>query len=253
MFHLYMKHRRVRAANMMAMDDTPDVVRVAQLLADPARARMLWALMDGTLRPAGELAFAANVSAQSASGHLAKLVAGGLLRVEAQGRHRYYRITGPDVADLFEAMASIDAATRPRLPRAVVPRGAPAQFLRARTCYGHLAGEAAVGILEGMLKARWLAEGAGKNGGEYSVTPRGEKSFGELGIDVAAARRPRRSFARACVDLTQRRPHLGGALGDALLDLCVARGWILRNRRSRAVDITPRGRENFRHWFGVQP
>lgn len=231
------------------MAETPDIVRVAQLLADPARARMLSALMDGTLRPAGELAFAANVSAQSASGHLAKLVAGGLLRVEAQGRHRYYRITSPDVADLFEAMASIDAATRPRLLRPVAPPGAPPQFLRARTCYGHLAGEAAVGILEGMLKARWLVEAKA----EYSVTPRGEKSFGELGIDVAAARRPRRSFARACVDLTQRRPHLGGALGDALLDLYVERAWILRNRRSRAVDITPRGRENFQRWFGVQP
>ena len=235
------------------MKDTLNIARIAQLLADPARAQMLWTLLDGTMRPAGELAFAANVSAQSASGHLAKLVAGGLLRVEAQGRHRYYRIASPDVGDLFEAMAELDAATRPRLPRTVPPPGAPAQFLRARTCYGHLAGEAAVGILPGMLKARWLVEAAGKNGGEYRVTPRGEKSFGELGVDVVAARRPRRSFARACVDLTQRRPHLGGALGDALLDLYVARGWILRNRRSRAVDITPRGRENFRHWFGVQP
>src|SRR5262245_30920783 len=125
------------------MNDTPNIARVAQLLADPARARMLSVLMDGTIRPAGELAYAANVSAQSASGHLARLVSGGLLRVEAQGRHRYYRLAGPDVASVFEAIASLDAVTRPREPRITPPPGAPAQFLRARTCYGHLAGETA--------------------------------------------------------------------------------------------------------------
>lgn len=221
--------------------ETPHVARVAQLLADPARARMLCALMDGTLRPAGELAYAANVSAQSASAHLAKLVAGGLLTLQPQGRHRYFRIAGPEVASLVEAMDALDTGARQPVPVA------SGRFQRARTCYSHLAGETAVQILDGMLKVRWLVG----EGNDYEVTPRGEKSFGKIGLDLAAARRPRRAFARACVDLTQRRPHLGGALGDALLDLYVRRGWILRNRRSRAVEITPRGRENFRSLFGV--
>jgi len=232
---------------MAAMTETPDIARVAGLLADPARARMLWILMDGTLRPAGELALAANVSAQSASGHLAKLVSGGLLKPQPQGRHRYFRIAGPEVAALIEAVAALDASTRPAAPRPLPVVGGSEQFQRARTCYGHLAGDTAVKILDGMLKARWLVG----DSADYRVTRSGEKSLARIGIDLDAARGPRRAFARPCVDLTQRRPHLGGSLGDALLDLFVDRGWVLRNRRSRAVNITPRGQENFRNWFGV--
>ena len=232
------------------MDDNPDIPRIAQLLADPARARMLWLLIDGTMRPAGELAYAASVSAQSASAHLAKLVEGGLLRSEAQGRHRYFRIASAEIAAMIEGIASVDAATRPRTPRAPLPSpDVPVQFLHARTCYGHLAGEMAVKVLEAMLKSRWLVA----EGRDYAPTRAGEKGLAEIGVDPASARRPRRALARACVDLTQRRPHLGGSLGDALLDLYVERGWILRNRRSRAVTITPRGRDGFRRYFGVQP
>src|SRR5882672_10091389 len=203
------------------MHDEPDIPRIASLLADPARARILWSLIDGTTRPAGELAYAANISAQSASAHLAKLVEGGLLESEAQGRHRYFRIASADVAGVIEGMASLGAATRPRAPRAPLPSpSTPVQFLHARTCYGHLAGEMAVRILESMLKGRWLAA----EGRDFALTRVGEAKLAALEVDLAAARRPRRVFARACVDLTQRRPHLGGALGDALLDLYVARG-----------------------------
>jgi DNA-binding transcriptional ArsR family regulator len=229
------------------MDEVPQIPRIANLLADPARARILWALIDGTMRPAGELAYAANVSAQSASGHLAKLVEGGLLDAEAQGRHRYFRIASAEVAALVESIASLGAATRPRAPRAPLPAHAPVQFLYARTCYGHLAGEMAVKVLDAMLKAKWLAA----EGKDFALTRLGEAQLASLGIDLGAARRPRRALARACVDLTQRRPHLGGALGDALLELYVARGWILRQRRSRAVNITPKGYEGFRRAFGV--
>lgn len=228
------------------MHDEPDIARIAGLLADPARAKILWALIDGTTRPAGELAYAANVSASSASAHLAKLVEGGLLEFEAQGRHRYFRIASAEVAAAIEGMASLDAATRPRTPRAPLPsRSVPVQFLHARTCYGHLAGEMAVRILEAMLKARWLAP----DERDFTVTPLGEKKLAALDIDLAAARQSRRRFARACVDLTQRRRHLAGALGDALLDLYVARGWVQRHRRSRVVSITPKGHENFRRAF----
>jgi len=230
------------------MHDAPEIARIANLLADPARARILWTLIDGTTRPAGELAYAANISAQSASAHLAKLVQGGLLESEAQGRHRYFRIASADVAGVIEGMASLGATTRPRTPRAPLPsRSVPVQFLHARTCYGHLAGEMAVKILEAMLKARWLTP----DGRDFAVTRLGEAKLAVLDVDLVAARQPRRVFARACVDLTQRRPHLGGALGDALLDRYVERGWVQRQRRSRVVGITPKGHESFRRVFGT--
>jgi len=230
------------------MDDAPDLPRVAGLLADPARAKILWSLIGGTTRPAGELAWCANISAQSASGHLAKLVRGGLLAAEVQGRHRYFRIANAEVASAIEALASLGVSSRPRPPRPPLPSpGVPAQFLHCRTCYGHLAGETAVKVLEGMLKARWLAA----DGRDFAVTRLGERKLEALGVDLAAARSSRRVFARACVDLTERRAHLGGALGDALLQLYVSRGWIQRNRRSRVVSITPRGREKFRELFGA--
>jgi DNA-binding transcriptional ArsR family regulator len=230
------------------MSDDPDLPRIAGLLADAARAKMLWSLIDGTTRPAGELAYAANISAQSASAHLAKLVEGGLLESEAQGRHRYFRIASAEVAALIEGMASLGAASRPRTPRAPLPsRSVPVQFLHARTCYGHLAGEMAVRILEAMLKVRWLAP----DRRDFTVTRLGEERLAALDVDLGAARRSRRAFARSCVDLTQRRPHLGGALGDALLDVYVARGWIQRHRRSRVVSITPKGHENFMRVFGT--
>jgi DNA-binding transcriptional ArsR family regulator len=223
----------------------PNVAAVAGLLADPARARILRTLLDGTLRPASELAFAAGVSAQSASGHLAKLVRGGLLELQAQGRHRYFRLAGPEVAHAVESLGSLSLAVRP--PRSpAIPKSTPPQFLHARTCYDHLAGEMAVRVCESMLKGRWLAA----DGRDFRVTGLGEEKLAALDVDLPAARRSGRAFARSCVDLTQRRPHLGGALGAALLQSYFARGWILRLRRSRAVNITPKGTEAFARLFG---
>ncbi len=230
------------------MDDETGIPRIANLLADPARATILRTLIDGTMRPAGELAYAANISAQSASAHLAKLVGGGLLVSEAQGRHRYFRLANAQVADAIESLASLSVAVQPRAPRSpLTSKSMPIQFLNARTCYDHLAGETAVQLCEAMLKARWLTQ----EERDFRVTRLGEKELAALDVDLAAARRSRRVFARACVDLTQRRPHIGGALGTALLDLYVARGWILRARRSRVVTITPKGQEAFRRTFGA--
>lgn len=228
------------------MNDQPDISLVASLFADPARATILRALMDGTRRPAGELAYVANVSAQSASAHLAKLVEGGLLASEPQGRHRYFRIASPDVAHAIESLGSLSVAVGPRAPRNPLPsKSIPTQFLFSRTCYDHLAGEMAVRVLERMLMAGWLiAEGC-----DLRVTRLGEKKLTALDVDLAATRRSRRVFARGCVDLTQRRPHLGGALGAALLKVYVARGWILRARHSRVVSITPKGNEAFSKLF----
>ena len=221
----------------------PDVVaRVAGLLADPARAQILLTLLDGSTRPAGELAFAANISAQSASAHLAKLVDGGLLALEPQGRHRYFRISGPEVASAVESISSLTTVVQPRRPRApAIPKSAPPQFLHARTCYDHLAGEVAVQVCAAMLKGRWLRS-AGRG---LELTRLGDERLAALHVDLEAARSSRRGFARTCVDLTQRRPHIGGALGAALLEMYLARGWILRMRGSRAVSITPKGSQAF--------
>ena len=230
------------------MDDDIGLARIANLLADPARARMLKTLIDGTMRPAGELAYTANVSAQSASAHLAKLVDGGLLASEAQGRHRYFRLASPEVADAIETLGSLGAALRPRAPRSVLPsKSVPAQFLQARTCYDHLAGEMAVRVCEAMLNERWLAT----EGRDFRLTRLGEEKLAGLGVDLPGARASRRVFARSCVDLTQRRPHIGGALGAALLEVYCARGWVLRARRSRVVTVTPRGRDAFKRVFAA--
>ena len=231
------------------MDDGLDIPRVASLLADPARAAMLWALIDGTSRPAGELAFAANASPQSASAHLAKLVEGGLLVAQAQGRHRYFRIASPEAAHLVESMASFGASLRPRIPRhPALVRSMPGHFVQARTCYDHLAGEVAVAVLQALLDAGWLtAVGPG-----YEPTPLGAKRLAALGIDAShAACCGRRAFARGCVDLTQRRQHLAGVLGAALLDLYVREGWILRTAGTRVVHMTPKGRSSFKRVLGV--
>ena len=228
------------------MNEDTNVSRIANLLADPVRATMLRTLIDGTMRPAGELAYAANVSAQSASVHLAKLVSGGLLSCEAHGRHRYFRITNSDVADTFETLAALGARIAPSALRNPPPRNlAERPFMHARTCYDHLAGEAAVRICGGMLKARWLTAA----GRDFAITEFGNTKLAALGVDVDSARAKRRSFARACIDLTQRRPHLGGALGAAVLHLFITRGWVLPNRRSRVVTITPNGHDAFAKLF----
>lgn len=227
------------------MIDNSDFSSIAGLIADPARARMLWMLIDGTTRPAGELAYGANVSAQSASNHLAKLVEGGLLTASAQGRHRYFRISNAEVASVIEGLASLSAA-RPRSPRPPLPTAkTPIEFLHARTCYGHLAGDTAVKILEAMLGSGWLA----REGQSFSLTENGRRNLVALDVDVSVAPGSRRAFAQACVDLTQRRPHLSGVLGDALLDAFVRKKWVLRHHRSRVVTITPAGSEGLRQSF----
>ncbi len=220
------------------MNEALNIRSIATLLADPARAAMLWTLIDGTTRPAGELAFAANVSPQSASAHLAKLVQGGLLLSEAHGRHRYFRIASAEAAHLIESLATFAAAPDRKVPRPPpLVRAMPAQFLHARTCYDHLAGEMAVQVLEAMLKGRWLV-GAGQ---DFKLTELGREKLAALGVETSHENKGRRAFARGCVDLTQRRPHLAGALGAAMLDLYVQEQWILRTPHSRVVSITPKG------------
>ena len=224
------------------MNGVPDIPRVALLLSDTARAAILWTLIDGSTRAASELAFAANISAQSASRHLALLVNGGLLEVQPRGRQRRFRIANSEAACLVESMAALSAGIEPcGRPEAAAIRPVSREFVHARTCYDHLAGALAVELLDSMLRAGWLVE----EERAYTLTPRGERELAALNVGLAMAREQRRVFARPCADVTQGRPHLGGALGAALLDACVANGWILRSRRSRIVSVTPKGQGVF--------
>jgi DNA-binding transcriptional ArsR family regulator len=218
---------------------------IAGLLGHPARSAMIDALMDGRALSAGELARLAGVRASTASEHLGRLADGGLVTVTPQGRHRYYRISTADVAAALEAFARICPPTPVRSLRT----SAQAEVLRyARTCYDHLAGMLGVAVMDAMRERRWLAP---VDGG-YRLTRAGELALVAMGVDVVAAAGCRRSFARPCMDWTERRPHLAGALGAALTTTLLDRRWIGR-RAGRGVAPTDAGRVALREVFGLAP
>jgi DNA-binding transcriptional ArsR family regulator len=227
------------------MTDGPNLAEVAALVGDPARANMLVALMDGRALTAKELAFAAGVSPQTASGHLAKLADGHLLACICQGRHRYYRVASPLVARMLESITLVAAIEAPPRHRTHSPRDDALRL--ARTCYDHLAGRLGVAIADALV-----ARGAvvlSNDGGE--VTANGAAFLMDnLAIDLAEMPR-RRVFCRPCLDWSERRPHLAGAIGAALAERCFALGWIERLRDSRAVAITPGGRNALRELFRI--
>jgi DNA-binding transcriptional ArsR family regulator len=219
----------------MRMTARYSLADVAALIGEPTRAAMLLALLDGSALPATELARAANLSAPATSLHLAKLTQGGLLSVRKEGRHRYYKIASADVVHALEALGVI--ATAPPPQRSLRPE--QSRLRAARTCYDHLAGLAAVTLTETLERGRILSI---EDDYHYTVTRRGERWFAEeLSIDVPALATGRRPLARRCLDWTERRPHLSGALGAALLEALLTRRWIARTEASRAVRITSRG------------
>ncbi|HEY7201825.1 MAG TPA: winged helix-turn-helix domain-containing protein [Candidatus Dormibacteraeota bacterium] len=212
----------------------PDLAPIGALLGEPRRAAILAELMDGRPLTAGELAARAGVSPSTASSHLARLVQGGLLSVVREGRHRHYRLAGPRVAAALETLAALAPPSPPADP---FDREVLSGLRFARTCYGHLAGRLGVAVRDRLVERRLLVP----DGIEHRVTPAGEEWFAGLGVDLGAARRARRSFARSCVDWTERRPHLAGAVGDALLAALLERDWIRRRAGERAVDLTEAG------------
>jgi len=220
---------------------------IANLAGDPARAGMLHALMDGRALTAGELAEAAHVTPQTASGHLTKLAAGGLIAVEKQGRHRYHRLASPAVARMLESIMQVAAGASPRRPVVTGPRD---KALRAaRTCYDHLAGHLAVALADSMIANQQIAFTADAG----IVTASGAALFDRLGIALESRSpgRSRRMLCRPCLDWSERRPHIGGALGAALCTHCLQAGWIRRVDASRAVSVTAKGRQEFRKYFAV--
>lgn len=217
----------------------PNIAAPAALIGDPGRAAMLQALLDGRAQPASALAWAAGLTAQAASNHLAKLVEGGLLKVEREGRHRYYRLHNAEVAHALEALALLAAPIR----ALEEPRSPQARALRnGRCCYGHLAGRLGVCLTRALEDQGHILPGDDKL---YAVSPSGTAWFAQLGIDVATLR-SKRGVARQCLDWTERQRHLAGPLGVALCDRMEAVGWIVRDRASRAADPTPAGREALR-------
>lgn len=245
MFQRPLKYVRQRGDRLASMNATYPVAAVAELIGEPARAAILIALADGRALPAGELARAAGVSPQSASGHLSKLVVGGLLLVQSEGRHRYYRMSSPGVGHAVEALGAISTRSRP--PDARRPRKAMALY-NIRLCYDHLAGRVAVDLAKaletfGVLRVRGERD--------YEMGPEGDAWFARLGVDVDALRGSRRSFARRCLDSTERKPHLAGALGATLFSRFVALGWVARLPKTRAVRITHRGTREIKDRFGV--
>lgn len=214
-----------------------DVAAAAAVIGDRARCAILHALLDGSERPAGELARAAKVSAATASGHLQRLVEAELLTVRPCGRHRYYALAGPQVAAVLEALALIS----PPVPvRSLRESRTAAALFEARSCYDHLAGHAGVALRTALLEASALAPDGPR---DHQLTDTGRALLADLGVDADQLLRSRRLFARDCLDWTQRRPHLAGALPSALLTRFLQLGWLTRRRADRGLDITDLGRD----------
>jgi DNA-binding transcriptional ArsR family regulator len=216
------------------MDAEADVAAVTRLLANRARLAMLELLMDGRAHPAGDLAREAGVALSTASGHLQALAHAGLVETEPAGRQRRYRLSRPEVARAIEALAVIAPRRRVSSLRAA---SAAERLRQGRTCYDHLAGRLGVGITDALLERRALR---GSDGG-FEVTGPGERLFGRLGVDVDDARERRRAFALACLDWTERRSHLAGALGAELCDRLFELGWVERRGSDRAAALTEAG------------
>src|SRR5215475_2741377 len=220
------------------MKDGPNVAAIAALLGDPARASMLSALVHGRALTATELAQEASVMRSTASGHLSKLANAGLVTIEKQGRHRYFRLSGADVASVLEGLMGVAARTGHMRVR-TGPRDP--ELRRARVCYDHLAGDAAVRMYDRLQTAGMIAATADA----LRLTRAGERFFSDVGIDLDALAHGRRPLCRACLDWSERRHHLAGALGSALLNHIYDRGWARRAPNSRIVTFSRAGTARF--------
>lgn len=225
--------------------ELPGFSGTAFLLADPARAMMLTALLDGRALPAGELAYAARVTAQTASAHLAKLLAGGLVALEIEGRHRYYRLAGSHVAQALEHLAAIRPETQIRR-RALSPEAQRLRF--CRSCYDHLAGQVGVALTRALENREYLRPARDKL---LEVTPAGSEWLGRVGVDLRGIKPSRGGLARQCLDWTERQHHVAGPLGVELMTVLCASGWLRRGRETRAVEVLPKGRQELRAQLGV--
>jgi len=219
--------------------DVDSITRLAGLIGEAGRIRMLTAMLDGNAHSASELAMAAAVSPQTASSHLSKMLAGGLLVSERRGRQRLFGLKNADVAAAIEALGAL-----------VQPEASPAvpEIRFARTCYDHLAGVLAIALGNELVRRGALRH----QKDAFAVTPKGNDLLRALDIDVDSLGRMRRSFSRPCLDWTERHHHVGGALGSALLARWIELKWLVRMRDTRAVRLTHAGERGFEHVFGIR-
>jgi DNA-binding transcriptional ArsR family regulator len=224
------------------MREGPDIAHIASLVGDPARANMLTALIGGTALTATELALEGGVMLPTASSHLAKLMAGGLLKLTVQGRHRYYALAGPHIAAMLESISGVAASVGPQRVRPG-PRDKPMRD--ARVCYDHLAGDLAVAMFDGLLARDVIV----LEGDAPRLGPQAHSFFAERGIDTDALSSHRRPVCRICLDWSVRRSHLSGALGTAILDKVFAEKWARRESGGRVVSFSPKGRQAFASMF----
>jgi len=227
------------------MKEGPDIARVAALVGDPARANMLTALLDGVALTASELTLEAGVTKQTASSHLAKLEEAGLVAVEAQGRHRYYRLADADVAGLLETLMGV--AARAKALRARPGPKEPA-LRRARLCYDHLAGELGVALFDSFTRNKWLTPGPEKT---FALTRLGRVKVSTFGVEIEELEKGARPLCRACLDWSVRRHHLAGALGAAILDQVFERGWASQKRGSRVLEFNRMGEAGLKRVFMI--
>jgi DNA-binding transcriptional ArsR family regulator len=221
----------------------PRFARIATTIGDPTRARMLAALMGGEYLSAGELAAAADITAQTASAHIAQLLDAELVVLRRQGRHRYFRLADADVARALEALALVAERSA---SFAKWEQGPYKPLKAARTCYNHLAGELGVALLDGLLKRGTLAPAAEG----YAITVQGSAQLQEIGLEVAPVDMSRHREAYPCLDWSERRDHLGGRLAAQLLGHCFERRWLRRTPGSRALVLTAAGRAGLAPWIG---
>ncbi|HEY7497401.1 MAG TPA: helix-turn-helix transcriptional regulator [Vicinamibacterales bacterium] len=229
----------------MIVDENAVVSSIADAIGEPARARMLYSLMDGHARTSTELAVVAEVSPSTASVHLSRLKDERLVNVVAQGKHRYYSIANANVAAALEALSVLAGGPRQRF----VPT-TPSRLRAARTCYDHLAGTIGVLLHDRFIALSWL-EPAGRVK-DYAITPAGERALDALGIDVDGLRRQRRRLAFGCLDWSERRPHLGGALAADVLRIALQRRWLRQDLDSRALTVTALGARELQKRFGIR-
>jgi len=222
------------------------VCRIAAAIGERARASMLYCLIDGRARTSTELAVVADVTPSTASVHLQRLKTQRLVKVLAQGKHRYYSLDGAHVALVLEALSVLAGGSRD-----VFVPNTPNRLRAARTCYDHIAGTLGVSLHDRLRVLGWLSCGSG-DVGAYDLTPDGARGFKALGINVEATRTLRRRFAYACVDWSERRPHVGGAVGAALLNVALKRKWVVQDLDSRALGVTSLGRREILTRFGLQ-
>ncbi|MDE2235004.1 MAG: helix-turn-helix transcriptional regulator [Gammaproteobacteria bacterium] len=222
------------------------VSEISAAIAEPARTCMLYCLLDGHSRTATELGVVAGVSPSTASVHLARLRAQQLVKVMTQGKYRYYSLAGTDVASLLEALAVMAGGARH-----VFEPSTPVSLRAARSCYDHLAGALGVALHQRLLELHWLSPDT-STGNSYVVTSTGEQALAALGLDFVELHAQRRRFAYACLDWSERQPHLAGALGAALLQAALRRKWLVRELDSRVLRLTPAGKREFKVRFGVQ-